>query len=567
MKPTITNTPKAKQGAESSEAKRILARYDRLKADRGTWDTLWQQIADYVQPRKSAINTRKTEGVDGYTDNLFNLTAVRANQILASGQMDYLFSGRWFSFEPAPEIQDDDAKMYYQECSEIALRELARSNWNLEIHEALLDRGGFGTAALLLEEGKRSLLAFHKFDVGTFAIAEDHEGRVDTLMRDFELTARQAKQKFGEENLGPILAKACADPKKQDNKFKFVHSIHPREPGEYDAKKFDPENKPIASCYVSVDDKCVVLESGYDEDPIAVSRFLKWGQQPYGYSPSIEALPTIRQVNFIEMNMDALAEIAAFPRILVPDSMEGDIDLHAGGATTFDPNNPNAMPKEWGTSGRYDIGRERIEMKDKAIREAYHVDLFQMLQQIERQMTAYEVSQRLAEKVTAFSPTFYRLQTEVTNPILLRIFNILHRAGKFPEPPPSVLREQRPGEMALVLPEVTLTSKLALAIKAAENQSLGQVMSILGGLAQISPGAAEQAAENYDFDVIARESARNAGLPSNWIMTEDKRDSMRQAKAEAQQQAMAAEAAPGMARAAKDISQASPKVQKQLMGS
>jgi hypothetical protein len=191
---------------------------------------------------------------------------------------------------------------------------------------------------------------------------------------------------------------------------------------------------------------------------------------------------------------------------------------------------------------------------------------FQMLQQIERQMTAYEVSQRLAEKVTAFSPTFYRLQTEVTNPILLRIFNILHRAGKFPEPPPSVLREQRPGEMALVLPEVTLTSKLALAIKAAENQSLGQVMSILGGLAQISPGAAEQAAENYDFDVIARESARNAGLPSNWIMTEDKRDSMRQAKAEAQQQAMAAEAAPGMARAAKDISQASPKVQKQLMG-
>jgi hypothetical protein len=558
------------KGKEHDEAKQIMQRYDRLKADRGTWDTLWQQIADYVQPRKSAINVRKTEGVDGYTDNLYNLTAVRANQILASGQMDYLFSGRWFSYDPPSEIQDDDAKTYYQTCTEVAAKELARSNWNLEIHEMLLDRGCFGTAALLLEEGKkRSILVFHKFDVGTFAVVEDHEGRVDTLLRDFELTARQAKQKFGEENLGPILRKACADPKKQDMKFKFIHTIHPREVGEYDPKKMDPENKPIASCYVSVDDKCMVMESGYDEDPLAVSRFLKWGQQPYGYSPSIEALPTVRQVNFIEMNMDALAEIAAFPRILVPDNLEGEIDLAAGGVTTFDPNAPQAaMPKEWGTQGRYDIGKDRVALKDAAIREAFHVDLFEMLKNIERQMTAYEVSQRLAEKVTAFSPTFYRLQTEVTNPLLLRVFNMLHRAGKFPEPPPSVLRQrsQNPADVALVLPEVTLTSKLALAIKAAENQAFGQVLSILAGLAQVSPGAAEAAAENYDFDVIARETARNSGLPANWIMTEEKRDGRRQARAEAQQQAMAAEAMPGMAKAAKDISGADPKIRKQVMG-
>lgn len=560
-------TPRIK-GTQHNEALEIIQRYDRLKADRGTWDTLWQQIADYIQPRKSAINTRKTEGVDGYTDNLFNLTAVRANQILASGQMDYLFSGNWFSYSPPSEITDDDAKTYYQTCTETAKRELLRSNWNLEVHEMLLDRGCFGTAALLLEEGKRGGLVFHKFDVGTFAIVEDHEGRVDTLIREFELTARQAKQKFGADNLGPILTKAVSDPKKCDMKFKFLHSVHPREDEDRDPSKMDPENKPIASCYVSVDDKCMVLETGYDEDPLAVSRFLKWGQQPYGYSPSIEALPTIRQVNFIEMNMDALAEIAAFPRILVPDSMEGDIDLASGGATTFDPNNPNAMPKEWGTNGRYDIGKDRVEMKDKAINDAFHVEFFQMLQNIERQMTAYEVAQRLAEKVTAFSPTFYRLQTEVTNPLLLRVFNMLHRAGKFPEPPESVLRprSQKPGDVALVLPEVTLTSKLALAIKAAENQSLGQVMTILAGLAQISPGAAEQAAQNYDFDVIARESGRNAGLPASWIMTEEKRDAIRQAQAQAAQEAQAAAAAPGMAKAAKDISDSSPKIQKQVLG-
>lgn len=547
-------------GQKDEKAEHIIGRYDRLKACRGTWDTLWQQIADYVQPRKSEINTKKTPDITGYTDRLYNLTAVRANQILASGQMDYLFAGRWFSYDPAPEVKDDDAQSWYQACTEITLRELARSNWNLECHEMLLDRGCFGTAAILAEEGVKKLLNFVKFDVGTFVADEDHEGQVDTLMREFELTARQAKQKFGEDALGPIVTKACNDPKKCDQKFKFIHSIHPREDGEYDPKKIDGPNKPIASCYVSVDDRCMVKEDGYFEQAHAVSRFLKWGSDVYGYSPSIEALPTVRQVNFIEQNMDALAEIKAFPRVLVPDGMEGDLDLRAGGATTFDPNRPEAMPKEWGTTGEYNVGKERIEMKDKAIREAYHVDLFQMLQQIEREMTAYEVQQRLAEKVTAFSPTFYRLQTEVTNPLLMRVFAILFRAGKFPPPPPSVMVDKGDGVVALAIPEVTLTSKLAMAIKAAENQAFAQMVAILTPIAELAPNLLD----NYDLDKVTRGVGRNLGVPTDWERSTEDVEAMRADRAKAAQEAQAVELAQGGAKAAKDLSQAAPEIRKQI---
>ena len=545
------------------KAKELIARYDRLKSDRGTWDTLWQDIANYVQPRKSQITTKKTEGIDGFTDDLYNLTAIRSNQILAGGQMDYLFSGKWFSYDPPAELKaDDDAKHWFQACTEVTMRELSRSNWNLEVHEMLLDRGCFGTAALLLEEGVKNRLAFHKFDVGTFVIEEDHEGQVDTLIREFKLTARQAVQKFGRDALGPIVGKAADDQRKIDQKFEFIHAIYPRTEGEYDRTKIDGINKPIASCYVSKDDKMLVKESGYDEMSIAVSRFLKWGDQPYGYSPSIEALPTVRQVNFIEKNMDALAEIKAFPRVLVPDSMEGDLDLRAGGATTFDPNNPNAMPKEWGTSGEYNIGKERIEMKDKAIKEAYHVDLFQMLQQIERQMTAFEVQQRLAEKVTAFSPTFYRLQTEVTNPLLLRTFAMLFRLGRFPSPPQSVMVETQPGMMGLAMPEVTLTSKLAMAIKAAENNAFVQMVSILAPLAQMDPTILD----NYDLDKATRGIGRNLAVPTGWERSIEEVGELRQGRAQAAQQQQAIEQAQGAAKAAKDASAASPEVRKAVMG-
>lgn len=549
-------------GAKDERAEQLIARNASLKGERAQWDTLWQDIADYVQPRKSEITDKKTHDVVGFTDKLFNLTAVRSNQVLASGQMDYLFSGRWFTYDPPPEVKDDDARAWYQACTEVTARELARSNWNLEVHEMLLDRGCFGTAALLCEEGTRRFLNFVKFDVGTFSVCEDHEGIADTLIREFEMTARQAKQKFGEDALGTILRKACQDPKKCDSKFKFIHAIYPREEGEYDPKKVDGPNKPIASCYVSIDDRCFVKVDGYFEQPHAVSRFLKWGAAPYGYSPSIEALPTVKQVNFIEKNMDALAEIKAFPRVLIPDGMEGDIDLAAGGATIFDPNQPNAMPKEWGTAGEYNIGKERIEMKDKAIREAYHVDLFQMLQQIEREMTAFEVQQRLAEKVTAFSPTFYRLQVEVTNPILVRAFNLLFRAGKFPQPPPSVFVDAGNGMAAVAVPEVTLTSKLAMAIKAAENQAFGQMIAILSPIAEMNP----EVLDNWDMDKAGRGIGRNLGVPTDWERSEDDVAAMREGRAKAQEQANAVALAQGGAKAAKDASAASPEVRKAMLG-
>src|SRR5690606_4715799 len=116
-----------------------------------------------------------------------------------------------------------------------------------------------------------------------------------------------------------------------------------------------------------------------------------------------------RQLNFLEKNMDALAEIAAFPRMLIPQNYVGDIDTRAGGVTYFDASNPNAAPREWATNGRYDVGLDRANRKQRAIEDAFHVDLFQMFSQQEKQMTATEVSERAAEKLIQFSPTFARM--------------------------------------------------------------------------------------------------------------------------------------------------------------
>lgn len=554
----------ARQRKSPQLAKDILKRASALESEASNIFTLGQDIADYVMPRKSDIMRYTEKGAGSVEPDLYNLTAVRSAQILAAGQKDYLLSGRWFAYEPQPELEADDAaKQWFQKCTEIAMRELGRSNFYQKAHEMFLDRSAFPCANLMIEEGKRTTLNFRTDDFGTYMIAEDEEGIVDTIYRKVKLTARQAVMQFGEENVGNTVLDAYKDNAGgQDKCFDFIHAVYPRKSEDYDPSKQDDVNKPIASCYVSCADKIIVRESGYDEMPFAVTRFLKWGNNPYGYSPSIEALPTIRQVNFIEKHMDALAELKAFPRVLMPENI-GDVDLRSGGITTFDPNQVGEnLPKEWLTAGEYQVGKERIEMKDKAIRESYHVELFQMLQSIERQMTAYEVAQRLAEKVSAFSPTFDRLQFEVFNPVLMRTFAILYRGGKFPEPPQSVLVPRGDGSAEVAMPEVTLTGKLALLIKAEENNAFLQLMNLLAPLTSFAP----QILDNYDLDKASRGIGRNFAVPVDWQRSADEVEGIRADRAEAQAQQNAMAQAESMSKSAANLSKATPQLQEAVMG-
>jgi hypothetical protein len=552
--------------SKDRKAEAILARHDSMRTEAASWFTLWQEIANYVMPRKSEITTDKTPGVEGYTDNLFNLTAVDANQVLAAGQKDYMVSGDWFEMKSPLDDLDDEGKRWYRKVSELMADELARSNFHVMIHEMFLDRGAFGTASINLEEGKRSLFNFRKLDVGTFVCSQDDEGYVDTIIREFTLTARQCLSQFGMDYLTPKILTAVLsdDVKRMEQKFKIIHMIAPREDAERDMGKLDGANKPIASIYISKDDKETLRVSGYDEMPNATTRFLKWTDSPYGFSPSIAALPTIKQVNFIEQQMDALAEIAAFPRVLIPNGIDGEVDLRAGGQTVYDPStSSNAKPEEWGTSGRYDIGKDRIEAKDEAIRRLYHNDLFHMLRDLEKgQMTAYEVSRREAEKVADFSPTYYQLDGEVIQPILARAYAMMFRAGRLPEPPMSVLVVGPDGfSPVLPIPKVVLTGKLSKSIDAAKNDSWMQFQGLMQGIWAVDPTIVT---DNWDMDKITRGAGENAGMPVDWQRSAAERDEIRQERAQAQQQAAAAEAAPGVAKAAKDVSEMDPKMREQM---
>ncbi len=530
----------------------MLDRYQALLAIRAPWETLWNDIARYVIPRRvpGMNGTSSTTPTTSHQSMLFDTTAVQANMTLANGQLAWMspMESPWFSFEPQRTHRGDDARRWLAEATTEARGELALSNFYTQVHEFYLDRGGFGTSCLYVEPGKKNLLNVQVWPCGTFVFDEDDEGNVDTVMRSFKLTPRQAVQKFGEENVSEKIREAAQDAKRAHDRIEFIHAIYPREDAERDKARLDPLNMPVASVYLEKDQRHVCKISGYDEMPVFVSRYLEWGSatgQLYGWAPGFAALPEARQLNFLQEMMDAMAEKAAFPPVLAPEELEGEIDPNAMGVTYFskDLMQANSLPKEWMTQGRYDVGLNRIQERQRVIKEAFHVDLFQMFAQLTKQMTAREVAERSQEKLIQFSPTFARLTTELFNPLLERVFGILLRAGRLGDVPQSLLVPLSDTQAYIAPPKVRYSSRIALSLSSLPSIGYARTLDRLSSSARISP----QLMDNFDFDKAEREAALADGVSADVLLPEAQVAKLREARAaraaQAEQMQMASSAA------------------------
>ena len=520
-------------------AEYVLARHQDLASERAPWDTLWQELAEYFLPRKAEIASKRSTVDSSRYDVLFDTTGIQAAATLANGQLAYITpaDSRWFVYEPPRGVDSDKAKQWYAKCSEITQLLLATSNLYTEVHELYYQDSVFGTYCMFSEAGQSHPLIFTTFDIGTYSLAEDDEGLINTVFRELELTTLQAADKFGEDALAPAMKKKLADIRSSGKggtvKHKFIHAIYKRGEADRERGKEDGPNKMWASVYVDQSNKHVVRNSGYDEKPFFAGRHVKSQQGTYGVSPALMALPEARQLNFLGKQLDALAEVKAFPRLLMPATHEGEVDLRSGGVTYYDPTQPNALPQEWATAGDYNIGLERENRKTQAINTAMHVDMFRMFAQLEKaNMTATEVAERASEKLVQFSPSFTRKTTELLSPMLRGVFGILIRNGHFPPPPEDAILMDAMGQPIIPEPEVSYVSKVALAIRAMQNLSLARTMERNAIIAQVRP----EVLDNFNWDKIARETARNDGLPSDWLAEADEVEEARAARAQAQAQ-------------------------------
>jgi hypothetical protein len=526
---------------ESERIDEILELGSAMDARRAPWDSLWQEQADICHPRRSLTQNRAPHGSSperGQIALSFDGTAQRSNRTLANGQAARItpMGARWFALRPPDGLAENpSAVSWYQYCGEILSRALAASNFYNIAKEHYLDRGAFGTAATETCSGKGGRgLHFRSYPIGTYSVAEDDFSEIDTLTRLHRLTPKQIKQMFGDDTPECVLKK-LTDPREALEPMEVRHTIRPRMMR--DPRKTDSKSKPFESTYILCKEKILLREEGFDEFPLAVSRWETWGDSPYGWAPSILALPEAAQANFIEQMKDTLLEVSAFPRVRYGANLKGDVNFRALGLTCYDPAN-GQQPEEWLTGGRYDIAKDGAQDKRRAIEEAFYVPLFNAISQLDRDATATEVRAIVSESRELFHPIFANLIREFQGPLLKRSFNILLRQGAFPPPPQSVLQQ---GELSAFIaePAVEYTSTMALALEQSQIANFADCINVLLPLAEVDPGIFDF----LDTDTIGPAFMRYKGLPETFIKEPEAIAAMREARAQAQQAQQAAEAA------------------------
>ena len=502
----------------------IRKRLDKLEADRGTWESHWQEILDYVMPRKAEITFLRSRG-EKRTEVLFDSTAITANNLLAASLQGTLTSPSlpWFSLK----LRDDDANKIRD--IQIWLEDTARrmyavfneSNFNTEVHEMYLDLCSVGTSAIFVEEANEGFLQgglhFNTLHIAEYFIQENSTGRVDTLYRKYKMTARQAVQEFGEDNVGTKIKEALKA--KPDTQFNFIHAVEPT--ADYERATGKAKTKlPFHSCHVCFEDKMVVRTGGYNEFPYLVPRWSKATGEIFGRSPSYNALPDIKTLNkAVEIGLKAWAKAIDPPLLVTDDGVIGRVRMTPAGITVV-RNDSAIKPLQIGSNWQItDLKENQLRT---AIRQAYYSDQLQL--QEGPQMTATEVQVRYELMQRLLGPTLGRFQTEFLNPLIERVFGIMMRADAL---------MPRPEAMSGMNMDIEYVGPLARSQRMEEAVAVERLYQLAMQVVQVDPTVMDV----INHEQAIRMRATLLGVPKTVLRGEDEVAEIREQRAAAQQQA------------------------------
>jgi hypothetical protein len=235
---------------------------------------------------------------------------------------------------------------------------------------------------------------------------------------------------------------------------------------------------------------------------------------------------------------------------MIPAEMKTEFDGRAGANNYY--MDPNRIPFQLQERSNFPVGTDREEQKRMAIRQAFNVDFFLMLQQSTREMTATEIIEKQNEKLAVLGPMIGRLQSEGLNPIVDIVFDIATRAGRMPEPP-AVVQEMYGGERI----DIDYTGPLAQAQRRLRMQGTQAALQSVLPYAQFAP----EILDRINMDQVGKDMMESYGMRQNTIRSDKEVRDIRQARQQQQQQQMEAAAQEQQARANRDNAQASQMVQ------
>lgn len=525
----------------------IIREHEQMVSDRGVWEEHWREIAERVLPRQDWFQaSNKTPG-EKRTEKVFDATAGLALERFAAAMESMLTprTMRWHKLKVRnPAISDNKAiQAYLDEVTNILfqVRYNPKANFASQVHENYMSLGAFGTGAIFIDDVIGTGIRYRSIHLSEVYFCENYAGIIDKVHRKFEMTARQAAQRWGVDRL-PEKVRAALE-KQPETKFEFIHCVKPNDdmmPGRRDYR-----GMPYVSYYISTDGKSIISEGGFRTMPYAVSRYVTAPKEIYGRSPAMTVLPEIKMINEMSKTVIRAAHKIVDPPLLLQEDGVLQAFNARPGALNFGGVNERGeqMVQPLQTGARVDIGMEMMEQRRKVINDAFLITLFQILVESPN-MTATEAMLRAQEKGALLAPTMGRQQSEMLGPMIERELDILANAGVLP-PMPDELAEMG-GDV-----EIEYVSPLNRAQRAEEGVAILRTLESVTPLAQIDPSVMMI----FNPEMIARELSEINGVPAKVLRSREEIEAMKMEQAQMAEAQQLLQAAPVVANSAKALAE------------
>lgn len=523
-----------------------------LETERSTFMTHWQELADYIRPRRMRITTSDVNQGTKRNSNIIDSTATIAMRTLQSGMHAGLTSPArpWMKLTVADQdlAERPAVKAWTHEVTRRMLDVFLRSNLYNALPTVYGDIGLFATAAVGILEDDEDLMRAYSYPIGSYVFAVDKRGLPAVFSRKYSMTCRQIVEEFATSPYSSgmnrqVLSQSVLsawDQSNYDARFDVVWFVGPN--AQYDKTRLSAKYRmPYSSCYYELGAQdsdfrgdAFLRESGYNEFPVMVPRWDITGEDTYGTdSPGIITLGDVKQLQLMQRRKAQAVEKAINPPLVGPTGLRNQEVSTIPGRITYEDERD-------GMKGLRPIHEVRLEGLQyllqsenetrQRIREGYFADLFLMLAQSEnvQPITAEEVRARQEEKLIALGPVLERTNDELLDPLVDRVFAMMLRVGAIPEPPE---------ELKGITLKVEYTSILAQAQKLVGVVGQDRFLSSVVNLAQTFPSVTYKINEREIVDNYAD----MLGVPPKLIRTDEEADALMAAAAQQQQQAQQAE--------------------------
>lgn len=545
-------------------------RYEHLKAmlknERSTFRAHWQDLNDYILPRRGRFFVDDVNRGDRRNNKIIDSTATLAARTLRSGMMSGVTSPArpWFRLTtPNPaQAEGGMVKRWLHTVSERISYTFLKSNIYNTLPVIYGDLGTFGTAAMSIEEDFDDVIRTQSFPIGSYMVAKDYKGHVNVFVREFKMTVRQVVEQFGiKDEKGKIsdwsnislTTKRLWDEKQYEQWIDVTHVIAPNH--EYSEKRLHAKFKKFSSCYyesskTSEDLNSTDLflrESGYDYFPVLVPRWETTGEDVYGTDcPGMTALGDIKALQTMQKRKAQAIEKMVMPPMTAPASLKNQKASLLPGDVTYVDVREGQQGFRPAHEVNLRINELLMDIQDhqQRIKRAYYEDLFLMLASSDRRdITAREIEERHEEKLLALGPVLEQLNQDLLDPLIDITFDILNRQGQIPE---------APEELQGVPLKVEYISIMAQAQKMVGISGLERTTQYVLGLAAADPGVFKKFNTQQAVDVYADMASIHPSIIRSDEEVESLENQERQAAAAQQQVEMINQGT----QAAKNLSQA-----------